>query len=246
MPVLAPPHSERYREASPEAGSPPPLEAGDHLSVEEFRRRYTAMPHTKKAELLHGVVYMPSPVSLRRHSLPHADLIIWLGVYRIATPGLESGDNATTRLGPESEPQPDALLFIPGALGGRSREAPDDYLEGGPELVAEVASSSVSYDLHVKKAVYAEAGIPEYLVWRVGDQAVDWFVLQDGRYAPLAPGEDGVLRSTVFPGLWLDPAALTARDMARVLAVLHHGLATPEHTRFQEHLTAATGASDPP
>ena len=39
-----------------------PLEHGDHLTREEFERRYEAMPHVRKAELIEGVVYMPSPV----------------------------------------------------------------------------------------------------------------------------------------------------------------------------------------
>src|SRR5579872_805301 len=89
----------------------PPLENGDCLSREEFERRYTAMPHLKKAELLRGVVYIPSPVRLKHHGAPHVDLVAWVGTYKLATPGLLAGDNSTVRLGPEDEPQPDVLLM---------------------------------------------------------------------------------------------------------------------------------------
>jgi len=216
----------------------PPLEAGDRLDAAEFHRRYAAMPHVKKAELLQGVVYMGSPVSFDAHGRQQALLLGWLVAYAAATPGVEPADNATLRLGPESEPQPDALLLIRPECGGQAR-VKDGYLHGPPELVAEVASSSVSYDLHVKRDVYREHGVREYLVWRVRDRAVDWFVLSGAAYEPLEPGADGLLRSESFPGLWLDPEALLAGDTARVLAALQQGLGSPEHAAFAARLAAA-------
>jgi len=214
----------------------PPLENGDRLTRAEFERRYHAMPHLKKAELIQGRVYMPSPVSLRGHSRPHFDVISWLGQYRMATPGVLGGDNGSIRLQDENMPQPDAFLMILPECGGRARVSADDYLEGGPELVIEVAASSVSYDLHDKLEVYRAAGVPEYLVWRVLDETLDWRVLRAGRYEPLAPGADGVLRSEVFPGLWLDAAALAAGDLAQVAQVLQQGVATAAHGEFVARL----------
>src|SRR4029434_1628974 len=98
------------RASSPEAVLP--LENGDTLTRAEFERRYEAMPHLKKAELIEGVVYMPSPVRMDQHAEPHIDLATWLGVYRAATPGVRAGAEATVRLGSSSDPQPDALMFI--------------------------------------------------------------------------------------------------------------------------------------
>jgi Uma2 family endonuclease len=215
---------------------PPPLEHHDRLSREEFERRYAAMPHLKKAELLKGIVHMPSPVRNDQHGEPHADLVGWLFLYRAGTPGVRAADNTTVRLGLEDEPQPDALLRIPRERGGRCGVDPDGYLEGAPELVAEVASSSASYDLHVKLEVYREHRVLEYLVWRVGDRAVDWFALRGEQYELLAAGPDGILRSSVFPGLWLDPEALITGDTSRLVAVLQAGLASPEHAPFVERL----------
>jgi Uma2 family endonuclease len=216
----------------------PPLENGDRLTREEFERRYEAMPHLKKAELLKGVVYMPSPVNLARHGEPQLRLVTWLGLYQLATPGVRGGDNSTVRMGPESEPQPDGLLLIPRELGGQAMVDANGYVVGAPDLAAEVASSSVSYDLHVKLEVYREHGVREYVAWRVGDRAVDWLVLRGDRYEPLAPGPDGILRSEVFPGLWLDPQALVSGDGPRLLAVLQEGLASPEHAAFVQRLAA--------
>jgi Uma2 family endonuclease len=218
---------------------PPPLENGDRLPCAEFRRRYEAMPHTRKAELLKGVVYVPSPVNLDHHGEPQVDLVTWIGVYRLWTPGLRAGDNTTARLGPEDEPQPDALLMIPRHLGGQAFVGVEGFLEGAPELAIEVASSSVSYDLHVKLHVYLEHGVREYLVWRVRDRAIDWFALRGEHYELLTPGAEGIIRSEVFPGLWLDPAALLGGDGARVLAVLQQGIASPEHAAFVQRLAAA-------
>jgi Uma2 family endonuclease len=221
---------------APSSTSIPPLENGDHLSRDEFERRYSAMPHLKKAELLRGIVYLQPRVSLTQHGEPHGILVTWIGIYEMATPGLTAGDNSTVRLGPEDEPQPDVLLMIPRERGGQAAVSPDGYVEGAPELAAEVAASSVSYDLHVKLQVYENRGIREYVVWRVHDRAIDWLVLRDGRYEPQQAGPDGILRSEVFPGLWLDPAALLAGDGPRLMAVLQQGLASPEHAALIERL----------
>ena len=214
----------------------PPLENGDVLTRAEFERRYEAMPHLKKAELIEGVVYVPSPVRHRAHSHPHIHLTGWLVQYEAGTPGVEAGDNGTVRLDLDNEPQPDALLFIDPACGGQARIDADDYIEGAPELVAEVASSSASYDLHVKLRVYRRNGVREYIVWRVLEQELDWFVLRAGQYARMSVDAEGLLKSEVFPGLWLDPAALLRGDLATVLAVVQRGLASPEHAAFVARL----------
>ncbi|MEG4803606.1 Uma2 family endonuclease [Microcoleus sp. ARI1-B5] len=212
-----------------------PLENGDRLSRAEFERRYTAMPEVKKAELIEGMVYMASPLRFRSHGEPHAFIITWLGVYRAATPGVTLGDNATVRLDADNEPQPDALLRID--AGGRSQISDDDYVEGAPELIVEVAASSASYDLHEKLKVYRRNGVQEYLVWRVYNCELDWFGLRDGEYVQLEPNAEGIICSEVFPGLRLDKFALLAGDLARVLEVLQQGLATTEHQSFVENLS---------
>jgi Uma2 family endonuclease len=217
---------------APGSGGIPPLEPGDRLTRDEFERRYEAMPHLKKAELIEGVVYMPSPVRMYRHGTPQAHLVTWMGTYRAATPGTELGDNTTARLDLDNEPQPDALLLIVPARGGQVKISDDDYIEGAPELVAEVASSSVSFDLHTKFNVYRRCGVKEYIVWRVLDRAIDWFVLQGGALERLPTESDGIHKSRVFPGLWLNSEALLNGDLAHVLATLQSGIATPEHAEF--------------
>src|SRR5208337_2822339 len=148
----------------------PELENGDHLTRDEFERRYEAMLELKKAELIEGVVYMPSLVRQRRHSRPHLHLCTWLGHYEALSPGVEGGDNGSIRLDLDNEPQPDAFLFIQPECGGQARISSDDYVEGAPDMVAEVASSSASYDLGVKLQVYRRNGVREYVVWRVLDR----------------------------------------------------------------------------
>ncbi len=221
----------------------PPLENGDHLSRGEFERRYDAMPHLHKAELIEGVVYVPSPVRHRLHGRPHTHVITWLGQYEAGTPGVEASDNSTVRLDLDNEPQPDALLLIAPARGGQTQLSEDGFIEGAPELIVEVASSSASYDLHTKLNVYRRNGVREYVVWRVLEQAIDWFVLRDGEYERMPPDADGRLRSEVFAGLWLDSAALCQGDIATVLGVLGHGLASPEHAAFTVRLNPSEAPS---
>src|SRR5689334_16877363 len=164
-----------------------PLEPGDRLTRAEFERRYEAMPDLKKAELIEGVVYMPSPVRVQRHGRPHAWVIGWLIHYEAGTPGVATADNTTARLDMDNEPQPDGLLYIDPARGGQARISADDYIEGAPELAAEIAASSVSFDLHEKMNVYRRNGVQEYIVWRVLDGAIDWFRLHEGQYVRLTP-----------------------------------------------------------
>ena len=217
----------------------PPLQPGDRLTRAEFERRYDATPNLKKAELINGAVIMPPPVSAGGHSSPHFDLIGWLSAYRNATPGVEGGDNGSLRLDLDNMPQPDAFLRIVESCGGQSRIDADDYVEGAPELIAEVAATSASYDLHDKLDVYRRNGVREYIVWRTFDRAIDYFILRDGRYEPLKPAAKGILQSEVFPGLWLDSASLIAGDLQKVTAVLQKGLASAKHTAFINHLKKA-------
>lgn len=214
----------------------PPLHAGDRLSRAEFERRYQAHPEIKKAELVEGVVYTPTPIRFEQHGRPHSDMITWLGVYRADTPGMLVGDNVTVRLDFENEVQPDALLRLEPGVGGRSHVTEDDYLEGSPELVVEIATSSAAYDLHDKRRVYARNGVLEYLVVQMYEQRLDWFVLREGVYETLTPDADGVLHSETFPGLWLQPSALWSGDLAAMLAALHEGLGSPEHAAFRTRL----------
>ena len=215
---------------------PPPLTAGDRLTRTEFERIYQAHPEINRAELIEGVVYMPSPVHFAQHGQPHSDTMAWLGVYRAATAGVQVGDNATVRLDFENVVQPDAVLRLDPKLGGRSRISKDDYLEGPPELVVEIAASSAAYDLHDKRRVCARNGVQEYLAVQMYEQRVDWFVLREGVYATLKPDAQRVLHSEVFPGLWLNPAAIFTGDLAALLAILQQGLASPEHSGFVARL----------
>jgi Uma2 family endonuclease len=220
----------------------PPLQHGERLSRDEFERRCAAMPHIKKAELIEGVVYMPSPVSLG-HGEPHRRLVTWLGVYCDRTLGTLSAIDTTVRLDLNNEPQPDGVLFIDPKYCGQAIIDKDDYVESAPELAAEVSVSSVSVDTNAKLHAYRRNGVLEYIVWRVIDKQIDWFQLVGGKYERLTPDAEGVLKSKVFPGLWLAVSEMLAGDMPKVHEVLHRGLATPEHAAFVAKLQAAKSAS---
>jgi Uma2 family endonuclease len=219
-----------------EAKSLPPLEEGDHLDQPTFHARYEAMPEGTRAELIGGIVFMPSPLKLP-HGRTHARVMLWLGYYEAATPGTGVFDNATSILGPESEPQPDAFLLIAPEKGGQTRNE-DDYAVGAPELIVEVAASTDAIDLHRKRDDYQTAGVKEYVVVVLRQDRVIWFVLQNGSFEEMPAEADGSLRSKVFPGLWLDPAALLRGDSAAVLDMLRQGLASPEHAAFVAQLAA--------
>ena len=230
---MLPPKADRGRIDPPI----PPLRDGERLSRAEFERRYDAMTDDRKAELLRGVVCLASPTRLR-HGRPHALLLHWLVAYEEATPGVETAGDVTVRIDLDSEPQPDAVLRVKPSLGGRTRTDPEDYIEGPPELVAEVSAGTLRRDLGVKLEIYRERGVLEYLVLRVGRREADWFHLVGASYERIEAGKDGILRSIVFPGLWLDPKALFHGDLRRLREVVQAGTSTPEHARFVERLAA--------
>lgn len=216
----------------------PRLHNGDRLTRAEFERRYNAMPNTKKAELIEGVVYMPSPVSHKSHGRPHAYLLTAVGVYHAGTTGTDLSDNATVRLDLDNEPQPDILLRIEKNAGGSSIVDEDGYIQGSPELVAEIANSTASYDMHDKLNAYRRNGVQEYLVWLVGEQKIHWFVLNAGEYQQLQPDGDGIVKSGILPGLWLNTKALLDDELDAVLATIQTGLKSSEHKAFVTQLSS--------
>ena len=215
--------------------SAPALVVGDRLSREEFLRRWEAAPEFKLAELIGGIVYMPPPVRAS-HSTSDNLIGVWLGLYANSTPGCEAGQNATWLM-LDDAPQPDAHLRITEERGGRST-IDDDYFHGAPELAAEVSLSSTSYDLNQKKDLYAAAGVREYVAVLGREREVRWHRLVGDEYQELDAGPDGIIRSVVFPGLWLNVEALLRRSSSDLLATLDRGLRSPEHAEFAEYLAA--------
>lgn len=212
----------------------PPLGNGDKLTRCEFETRYEKMPHLKKAELIEGIVYMGSPLRIEQHGNPHANVITWLGTYEASTPEVQVGDNCTVILDTKNEPQPDALLRI--KKSGQSSISEKGYVEGAPELIVEIAASTVSIDLHDKLKAYRRNQVQEYLVWRVDDNQFDWFRLRKGKYINLAPDDNRIIKSVIFPGLWLEVNALLTGDLAKVLKILQQGIAMQEHQKFRQKL----------
>jgi Uma2 family endonuclease len=227
--------SQVVSQSAPKASELPPLEPGDHLDQPTFHARYLAMPEDVQAELVGGIVYMPSPLRAR-HGRVHMELNHWLMEYKADTPGVDALDNATVILGDDSEPQPDACLRILPEYGGQSRENEEGYVVGPPELIAEVALSSESYDLHTKLRDYERSGVQEYLALSLRQSRADWFVLEDQKYVALTPDDRGILRSRLFGGLWLDSQALLDGTTQSVQDVLQKGLASNEHAEMLRRL----------
>jgi hypothetical protein len=215
------------------------LVAGQRLDQPTFHELYEAMPPGIRAELINGVVSMPSPVG-NRHSRANPFPIFWLLYYEEKTPGVEVFNDATTLLGPRSELQPDALLRILPECGGQT-VADTQYVRGVPELVLEVSHSSRYTDLGPKLEDYERAGVLEYVVRALEPDEVLWHVLIEGRLVAVSPDADGLYRSRVFPGLWLDPESLLTRDTRRLRAVIDQGVATADHAAFVERMAKARG-----
>jgi hypothetical protein len=245
--------SRGWMPAEPPANGIPPLRDGDRLDINEFLRRYAADKEVYSAELLQGVVHITRrrefqsgkevivpPISAEGHAMPDNRLQTWLGVYSANTLGAQSLGPTTTVLPSQTTGiEPDAVLRILPTHGGASTIGTDKLLHGTLELLAEISFTSGARDFGKKYDAYQADGVPEYLVWRTEEKEVHWFALKRKKYVALKPHADGTLRSEVFPGLWLDVPALLAGDMAKVLATLQNGIASPEHAAFVAKLQKA-------
>ena len=210
----------------------PPLENGAHLNASEFMRRYEAMPEVKKAELIQGIVYMASPVRAIVHGKPDSMMHWWMGIYAEATPGIETYSNSTVRFGADDVPQPDGMMCLLPSRGGKSRIDVKGYITGAPELVVEIAASSASLDMQEKLETYRRFGVPEYLLWLTEINEFLWLHLENDEYKPLPVAAGGIIRSRVFPGLWLDVKAMLAGDRSGARTALKRGLKSKEHAKF--------------
>ena len=220
---------------------PRPLVEGERLDQPTFHARYLAMPPGTRAELIGGVVYLPSPVS-EEHGEAVVPTVVWLSYYAENTAGLRVLDNATAVLGWRSEPQPDAMLRILTEFGGQTR-IERGLVCGAPELVVEVAKATRYVDLGPKLADYEQAGVGEYIVRALDPDEVLWYKQDGGSLVRMPPDGDGFYRSAFLPGLWLDPNALLRGDNRRLRAVLDQGLSTPEHAAFVAELDARKGTA---
>jgi Uma2 family endonuclease len=226
------------------------LRTGDRLSAAEFHRRYRHMPDDTTFELIGGIVYMASPV-WRPHAQTHFAVAHLLRHYQLHTPGVDGGDNQSVRLTPDDEVQPDLYLRLDERLGGTSRweqggrDADSLMLVGGPELVVEIASSSVAHDTHIKLDAYIRGGVREYVIVVAGSG--DFHAWRLPEREAMTPDGDGIWRSRLFPGLWLDAAAIAAGDGAKALATVSAGIAGAEWQAFAAHARdrAQSGPDEP-
>jgi Uma2 family endonuclease len=223
---------------------PKTLVEGQRLDQSTFHAIYESMPPGTRAELIDGVVYMPSPVGLE-HGKAHVPVIVWLSYYAENTPGTEATDNATTIIGWKSETQPDGLLRILPEYGGRTWNE-SGYIHGAPELVVEVAKATRYVDLGPKLDDYQRAGVLEYVVRAIDPDEIYWFGLDQGTLVQRPIGDDGVYHSSVFPGLWLDPAALLKGDTRRLRAVVDLGCAAGDHAEFVARLAGTRERANNP
>jgi hypothetical protein len=210
----------------------PPFENGDRLDQKTFHDLYERTPFRFRAELVDGIVYLkiPKPVRLRRR--PRLSLSVWLGAYEAETEGVQIAMHATNILIDRNETHPYQTVIVDPALGGRTSINADDFVEGGAELLVEIAERSCSLPYHKKFEQYQKANVREYIIVNLESRNFNWFTNTANGFQPIKPNADGIMKSRVLPGLWLDREATLNDNNKRVRAVLDSGLASPEHAKF--------------
>ncbi|WP_459558498.1 Uma2 family endonuclease [Lacunimicrobium album] len=218
----------------------PILHEGDHLTFDEFIARWENMNEFerrgKHPELINGKVYMnAAAISYSGHGQPQRMILGLFEHFVAETPGVEWAAPVTAKLDDESGPEPDAELFILPEFGGNV-QINNGFLTGTPDLVIEIAASSVSKDMFEKRDMYEQAGIPEYLVWRTEDRAFDYFRLEKQQYVHRTLDPEEKWFSRTFPTLVFDIHFLLAIDYRAALKTLRQSLASPAHAVFVAEL----------
>ena len=217
---------------------------GDRLSRAEFVSAGQSDPDRYQfAERIDGRLVM-NAASVRRegHGRPNSRIVGLLVAYEVETPGVEVGDNSTAQIDDDHDPQPDAYLLVLPEYGGQVEFTESDFIRNAPEMIVEIAGHSLATDLGRKKAIYEADGCREYLVWATDERRFYCFRNGTGGFEEVSGGtHDGVFRSVVFPGLWIDMKALLADDLRAAMTTLRRGLESTEHAAFASELASRVG-----
>ena len=213
----------------------PPVD-GDCLSVNEFLRRYLPYRRHLKAELINGLVSLNRGVRADLEDLSNSVIQSWVRSYAGLTPGTRMDVNTIVILAWDTVPQPNIVLRVLSENGGKSRMTDGGTLKDAPELMVDFTTSHQTFDIRDKLGAFRRHGVAEYLVWWANDQKLDWFCLEQGKYALNLPDSNGVLTSPSFPGLRLNLSALLNRNSAAVMATLRRSLESSEHAGFVARL----------
>ena len=71
----------------------------------------------------------------------------------------------------------------------------------------------------------------------IEERRLHWFHFPSGE--EIMPNRQGVRRSQVFPGLWIDEQALLEQNDQRLIEVVQQGLASRAHAAFVRRLETA-------
>jgi len=191
-------------------------ERGDKITYEEFLH---SCDEDTLAEWVDGEVVMTSPASDRHQDL--CDFLVTilrvyteqrgLGLVRSAPFQMKTGPNLPGR-------EPD-ILFVAKENVPRFKNV---YLDGPADLIVEVVSpESRLRDRGEKLAEYEMGGVREYWVIDPGRQQADFSVLDEGgRYERRRPDAQGVYRSAVVPGFWINEQWFWSDPLPKALGVL--------------------------
>lgn len=174
------------------------LERQRRLSVGDYHRMVSAgvFDEDERLELLEGVIVEMSP-----HSPRHALAITRLcdAQFTLVSPDCVVRAQLPLTLEPDSEPEPDVAIIRRSESGDRNRH-PSTAL-----AIFEVAGESLRKDRLAKAALYARAGIPEYVIVNLSQDCLEVHREPDSearRYRTVTTltGSDRFESSTV-PGL---------------------------------------------
>ncbi|QLE56128.1 Uma2 family endonuclease [Nostoc sp. TCL26-01] len=153
--------------------------------------------HKAKSYYYNGKMRFEMPPIGNDHSRDHTVVIIAVSIYAaIKGIAINGNDNCTYRKKGFKEAQPDVSYYIGENAGaipwGTGIINLDDY--PAPNLVIEVANSSLADDKGEKRLLYEELGVDEYWIIDVQKVQVIAFAVENG-------GSRRITQSQILPGL---------------------------------------------
>ena len=166
-----------------------------------FEEYLDSLTEESKGDLFDGLLYMQTPPSDAHEEIFGFLFDILRNYVLEKNLGVVRGSRTAIRFAEEHGTQPD-IVFISNA---RRHLIYPYYIDGAPEVVVEILSPSTrKLDRGKKMALYAENGVLEY--WQVDpeDQTAKFLRNNDGVWAPMPVGGDGIFHSEAISGFWLN------------------------------------------
>jgi hypothetical protein len=162
------------------------------------------------------------------------DIAMCINKYRILTPGLYACINIGVKINGQIE-YPDLIVMV--NSGNKKQCEPDyenNYFNGPPNFIVDIEEDTSSAFLKNRKKLFAFSGVEEYLIVNEALTKIEWNRLIKDEFQEIYPDDDGIIKSSGLPGLWIPINELKKRNYWAVMASIEHGTTRTGHHKLMQ------------